>query len=65
VMAYEAMNRADGPENGEQNKAASRSAFQDHALPLFYFVIIAVSLGGWLWFLGYLFWGIVNWAALR
>jgi hypothetical protein len=60
------MKSAGGSEDGERdNKATPRSAFQDQALLLFYFVIIAVSMGGWLWFLGYLSWNIVNWVTLR
>jgi hypothetical protein len=65
VMVYEVMNKAGGPENGEQNEMAARSAFRDLALPLCYFIIITVSMAGWLWFLGYLSWDIVSWAALR
>jgi len=64
-MVYEGMKTAGGPENGMQNKAALRSSFQDHALLLFYIVIIAVSMGGWLWLLGYLSWDIVSWVALH
>jgi hypothetical protein len=59
------MKSAGGSDDGERHKAAPRSAFQDHALLVFYFVIIAVSMGGWLWLLGYLSWNIVNWVTLR
>jgi hypothetical protein len=61
-MAYEATNKAGGPQNREQNNATQRSAFADHAVLIFYIFVIAVSMGGWLWFLGYLSWGLLSWA---
>jgi hypothetical protein len=64
-MAYEAVNKAGGPESREQNNAAPGPAFQDHALLIFYVVAIAISMGGWLWFLAYLSWGLLGWAALH
>ena len=64
-MAYEAMNKAGGPENREQNKATKRSAFADHALRIIYIVVIVVSMGGWLWLLGDLSWRVLSWAAPR
>jgi hypothetical protein len=64
-MAYEAMNTAGDPENPERNKAAPRSSFQGHALLIFYIVVIAVSMGGWLWFLGSLCFKFISWAVLH
>jgi hypothetical protein len=57
-MAYEAMNTANGKR--EEGKAVPRSTFQDRALLLFYIVVIAVSMGGWLWLLMYLSWRLVS-----
>jgi hypothetical protein len=57
-MAYEAMNTANGKR--EEGKAVPRSTFQDRALLLFYVVVIAVSMGGWLWLLMYLSWRLVS-----
>jgi hypothetical protein len=65
VMAYRAMNKPSDLGSGKQNEVASRSAFQDRALPLFYFVIIIASMAGWFWFLGYLSWRIVSWVTLQ
>ena len=64
-MAYQAVKKAGGPEIREQNNATPRSAFQDHALLIFYIVAIAVSMGGWLWLLAYLSWSLLGWAAFH
>jgi hypothetical protein len=61
AMAYEATNNAGSPENPQHNKATQRSAFADHALLAFYIFVIAISMSGWLWFLGYLSWGLLSW----
>ena len=64
MTAYEAMSTTGEPEKREPDKAAPRSPFQDHALLIFYIVVIAVSMGGWLWFLGSLSFRLISWAAL-
>jgi hypothetical protein len=35
---------------------------RDHALLTFYIVVVAVSMGGWLWFLGSVSWRLASWA---
>jgi hypothetical protein len=42
-------------------EAAPRSSFQDRALLMFYILVVAVSMGGWLWFLGSLSWRVAGW----
>jgi hypothetical protein len=62
VMAYEAMNTAPRPEIRDQDKPAPRSTLRDHALLMLFILVVAVSMGGWLWFLGSLSWRLVVWA---
>jgi hypothetical protein len=61
VMAYEVMDTARGPEIRDQDKAAPRSSLRDRALLMFYILVIAVSMGGWLWFLGSMSWRLASW----
>jgi hypothetical protein len=61
VTTYEAMTTAQGPEIRDPGDAAPRTSLSDHALLLFYIVVIAVSMGGWLWFLGSVSWRIAGW----
>ena len=62
VTVYETTNTAHRAEILDQGTAAPRSSFQDLALLAFYIVVIAISMGGWLWFLGSLSWRIASWA---
>jgi hypothetical protein len=39
-----------------------RSSFRDWALILFYATIVLIAMGGWLWFLGWLSWNVIDWA---
>ncbi len=61
VTVYETTNKARRAEILDQDKAAPRSLFQDRALLMFYIVVIAISMGGWLWFLGSLSWRLADW----
>ena len=62
VTTYEAMKTAGGPEIHDRDKAVPRSSLRDHALLTFYIAVIAVSMGGWLWFLGSVSWRLASWA---
>lgn len=62
VTTYEAMTTAQRPEIHDRNQAAPRSSLRDHALLTFYVVVVAVSMGGWLWFLGQMSWRLASWA---
>ncbi len=62
VTTYEAMKTARGPEIHHKDKAAPRSSLRDRALLVFYIVVIAVSMGGWFWFLGSVSWRLASWA---
>jgi hypothetical protein len=61
VTVYHTTNTARKAEVLDQDKAAPRSSFQDLALLMFYIVVIAVSMGGWLWLLGSLSWSLAAW----
>jgi hypothetical protein len=56
------MTTARRPEIHDQDEAAPRSSLRDRALLAFYIVVIAVSMGGWLWFLGSVSWRLASWA---
>jgi hypothetical protein len=61
VTVYQTTNTARKAEVLDQDKAAPQSSFQDLALLMFYIVVIAVSMGGWLWLLGSLSWSLAAW----
>ena len=57
-----AMTTASRPEITDRDQAAPRSSLRDQALLTLYIVIVAVSMGGWLWFLGSASWRLASWA---
>ena len=57
-MAYDSDMNTEGPKGNPD----PRSSFQDHALLLFYVLLASIAMGGWLWFLGWMSWGIIVWA---
>ena len=61
MTVYETTNVARKADVPDQDKGAPRSLFQDRALLMFYILIIAISMGGWLWFLGSLSWYLASW----
>jgi hypothetical protein len=62
VTTYEAMTTARGAKIPVRDQAAPRTSLQDHALLTFYIVVVTVSMGGWLWFLGSASWRLASWA---
>jgi len=57
-MAYNSDTNTDGPTVSPNR----RSSFQDRALLLSYVLLASIAMGGWLWFLGWMSWGIIAWA---
>jgi hypothetical protein len=62
AMAYEVMNTARRLEIRDQDNPAPRSTLRYRALLMLYILVTAVSMGGWLWFLGSLSWRLAVWA---